>query len=129
MCIRDSTPFAFCLFDLDNLKQTNDTLGHTEGDRLILEVTRLIRAQSRKSDILARFGGDEFIVILKRIQSADVVVKKTKEICRALKKIAFEQDIQASVSVGIVISDSMENGMEGVFKRADMALYLSLIHI
>ena len=90
---KEDTPFAFCLFDLDNLKQTNDTLGHTEGDRLILEVTRLIRAQSRKSDILARFGGDEFIVSLKQIQSADVVVKKTKEICRALKKIAFEQDI------------------------------------
>lgn len=125
---KEDTPFAFCLFDLDNLKQTNDTLGHTEGDRLILEVTRLIRAQSRKSDILARFGGDEFIVILKQIQSADVVVKKTKEICRALKKIAFEQDIQASVSVGIVISDSMENGMEGVFKRADMALYHAKIN-
>ena len=111
------------MFDLDNLKQTNDTLGHTEGDRLIEEVTRLIRAQSRKSDILARYGGDEFIVILKQVQCPDVVVRKAEGICRALKKIAFEQDIQASASVGIVISDNMERGMDEVFKQADMALY------
>ena len=120
---KEDTPFAFCLFDLDNLKQTNDTLGHTEGDRLIEEVTRLIRAQSRKSDILARYGGDEFIVILKQVQCPDVVVRKAEGICRALKKIAFEQDIQASASVGIVISDNMERGMDEVFKQADMALY------
>ncbi|WP_418667059.1 EAL domain-containing protein [Allofournierella sp.] len=120
---KEDAPFAFCLFDLDNLKQTNDTLGHIQGDRLIEEVTKLIRAQSRKSDILARYGGDEFIVILKQIQSADVVVKKAEGICQALKKIAFEQDIRASASVGIVISDNMDNGMDEVFKQADMALY------
>lgn len=120
---KEDTPFAFCLYDLDNLKQTNDTLGHIEGDRLIEEFAKLIRAQSRKSDILARYGGDEFIVILKQIQSADVVVKKAKGICRALKKIAFEQDIQGSASVGIVVSDNMDNGMDEVFKQADTALY------
>ncbi|SHE86218.1 EAL domain-containing protein [Lactonifactor longoviformis] len=120
---KEDTPFAFCLFDLDDLKKTNDTLGYTEGDRIIQEITRLIRAQSRKSDILARYGGDEFIVILKQIQSADVVVKRVEGICRALKKNTFEQDIQASASAGIVISENLENGMDEVFRQADMALY------
>ena len=122
MLENEAAPFAFCLFDLDNLKQTNDTLGHTAGDRLIKEFSVVLRSHVRNSDILARYGGDEFIVILKGIQSPKTVVKKAEEICQALKRITIEQKIQASVSAGVVISD-IKFGMDKVFKQADTALY------
>lgn len=66
---KEDAPFAFYLFDLDNLKQINDTLGHMEGDRLIREFSKVLRAHTRETDIIARFGGDEFMAVMKKMKS------------------------------------------------------------
>ena len=62
---------AVYLFDLDDLKQINDTYGHEYGDRLIKKFGTLLSERTRSCDILARFGGDEFIAVIKLIVEAD----------------------------------------------------------
>lgn len=115
-------PFAFCLYDLDNLKYINDTFGHIEGDRLIKEFGRILQSHTRETDILSRFGGDEFIAMLLRVEDEDIAVKKCEEVCRALQKIIFADGITGTVSVGITISDGKET-IDEVIQRADTALY------
>ncbi|WP_294145487.1 EAL domain-containing protein [uncultured Clostridium sp.] len=119
---KEDAPFAFYLFDLDNLKEVNDTLGHMEGDRLIQEFGELLRAHTRKTDILARYGGDEFVAIMKQMKSDDAAMKKGREICRALAEKRFAEKITVTASVGIVIWN-VEEPLEDVIKRVDLALY------
>ena len=118
---KDNSPYALFIFDLDNLKHINDTCGHLEGDRLIQEFGAILRAHTRQSDILARFGGDEFIVMMKRMTSGQAALNKGEEICRALQSMSFG-DIQASVSVGVALSTGGEHIGE-VIRRVDQALY------
>lgn len=115
-------PLAFCLFDLDNLKQINDHLGHRSGDQLILQFSELLRSYSRPDDILVRFGGDEFIAIFKQIGSADNAARKGAEICQAFQGHQFAGQHSVSVSAGIVYWDQQETCAE-MLARADQALY------
>ena len=69
-------PLAVYLFDLDNLKHINDTFGHMRGDQTISAFAELLREQTRESDILSRFGGDEFVVIMKQMKSGESAVKR-----------------------------------------------------
>ena len=69
-------PLAVYLFDLDNLKHINDTFGHMRGDQTISAFAELLREQTRESDILSRFGGDEFVVIMKQMKSGEALSKK-----------------------------------------------------
>lgn len=119
---REDAPFAFYLFDLDNLKQINDTLGHIEGDRLIQEFSRVLRIRTRRTDILARYGGDEFMVIMKLMKSEKDILKKGEEICHAFSNIYFSDQLTVTASVGIAVWNA-EDSAEEAIKRTDMALY------
>lgn len=115
-------PLAFCLFDLDNLKQINDTFGHRSGDQLILQFSRLLHAMSRPADILVRFGGDEFIAVFKQIGSAENAAHCVDEICRTFQAQLFAGTHAVSVSAGLVYWDQQETCAE-MLARADQALY------
>ena len=73
---KEDLPVAVCLFDLDDLKKVNDTFGHEEGDRLIQSFADLLRRKTRAKDILCRYGGDEFLVVLKHLNDGLVAEKK-----------------------------------------------------
>ena len=119
---KEDMPFALYLFDLDNLKYINDTFGHMEGDRLIEGFSQILRAYTRETDIISRYGGDEFVVIMKQMGSETVALRKGEEICRALEQIRFVDGTHGRVSMGVTITKGKEP-MEEVFRRVDEAMY------
>lgn len=118
----EDAPLAVYLFDLDNLKQINDRLGHIQGDRLLIRFGELLRARTRESDFLVRYGGDEFVAVMKQMRSEESALKKGEEICEAIRNSRFSDEIQAACSAGIVIWSGQEPISEMV-ERADQALY------
>ncbi len=115
-------PLAVYLFDLDNLKYINDTFGHVRGDLTISAFAELLRNQTRESDILSRFGGDEFVVIMKQMKSGKSAVRKGEDICRSIREYPFADKIPAYCSAGVVIWDTREP-LPVILEYADQALY------
>ena len=119
---REDAPLAVYLFDLDNLKRTNDTYGHAQGDELICEFGRLLCAHTRESDLLARYGGDEFVAVMKRMKSEEAALQKGEEICRAIQETSLAKELRASCSAGIALWNG-EIPIGKMVQRADEALY------
>ncbi|MDC7287123.1 EAL domain-containing protein [Blautia schinkii] len=120
--LKKDAPLAVYLFDLDNLKDVNDTYGHNGGDELINKFALLLRSHTRGTDIVARFGGDEFVVIMKHMKTKKNAVNKGEEICTAAREIYISEGIRTAASAGIVLWDGEEPVMK-VIERADRALY------
>ena len=120
---RDDLPVTLCLFDLDNLKAVNDTCGHAAGDRMILAFASLLRENTRSGDILCRYGGDEFVVVLKRLDSVETVLRKGEQICRAFKTSLEGEEFTASCSGGMAMCPEKERPGAWLIDRADRALY------
>ena len=120
---QEELPVAVCLFDLDNLKKVNDTCGHETGDQMIREFSDLLRRQTRMADIQCRYGGDEFVVILKRLKDGAIAMKKGADICREFRNRLAEKPFQASCSVGIALCGANEKLSARLIEQADQALY------
>jgi len=122
-----SQTFALLFLDLNRFKNVNDTLGHDVGDRLLVAAGRRISHSVRTDDSVARFGGDEFTVLLEDLASATVASVASQKICLALAT-PFEidgHDIYVSVSIGISVYPA--DGVDGntLLKHADSAMYLA----
>lgn len=111
------------MFDLDNLKQINDTFGHAEGDRILKRFASVLRRQTRGSDILVRLGGDEFVVVMKQMPSPETTLKKGCSICRAFRQEEGCGPFPASCSAGAVICTRAETLTAETLAYADEALY------
>ena len=120
---QEDLPVALYFFDLDNLKKTNDCCGHEVGDHMLQIFGELLRQCSRSTDIVARYGGDEFVMIMKRIPSKEFALKKGKEICCLFRQFQMSENIFAACSVGVAICGVNEKPSAQLFKRADQALY------
>jgi diguanylate cyclase (GGDEF)-like protein len=72
--LRENTPISIFLFDIDNFKHYNDTNGHDEGDKLLKELSDLVRSVTRKNSVIVRYGGEEFLVMLPAISGEDAAV-------------------------------------------------------
>lgn len=119
----EEQPITLCLFDLDDLKKVNDTYGHETGDRVILAFADLLRQHTRTADIQCRYGGDEFAVILKRLNDEGTVVRKCEAICASFHECLAEMHLPASCSVGIVLCSADERLSAEQIAHADQALY------
>lgn len=119
---KEDLPLAVYLFDLDNLKTVNDTAGHQTGDRMICTFADLLRRSSRSGDILCRYGGDEFLVVLKR-QREDTAVRKGEDVCEAFHDCFVDETCTASCSVGVALCGADEAPSAVLIERADQALY------
>ncbi|MFZ7101818.1 MAG: EAL domain-containing protein [Peptococcaceae bacterium] len=117
---------ALLLLDIDNFKLINGTLGHNAGDRLLISLSELIKRNLRTADILFRFGGDEFAVILR-----DVTEDGAREIAETIRKTVEEWELcltiwgtclEITVSIGIVMIDGRLN-YEKLLNYADTAMY------
>lgn len=120
---KEDLPVAICLFDLDNLKQVNDTHGHEAGDRFIEAFADIVRHKTRLDDIQCRYGGDEFIVVLKRMDSEQFASRKAVEICEAFTKVEIEEGVRPSASVGIVMCGPEKRPTAHFIEKADKAMY------
>lgn len=116
-------PIAMCIFDLDNLKKVNDTYGHEMGDRMLQSFADLIYRKTRLGDIRCRYGGDEFIVVLKNIEDEKTALKKGESICRAFQECGKEEVFSTSCSVGIALCNVYDDLTSDLIMRADQALY------
>jgi|GEM_PF-5143729 len=110
------------VLDLDKFKQLNDTFGHPAGDQALRQVAEAIRQGKRDSDPAYRFGGDEFIVIIRSADSAqaEVVAERIQSSYRALR----DENNHTSVSIGLATFDGTETPEE-LFQRSDTAMYRS----
>ena len=120
---KEDLPLAVYLFDLDNLKQANDTCGHDMGDQMIQCFALMLRRQTRTGDILCRYGGDEFVVILKHLGQGEDAVKKGNEICEAFRKSLGVGSLAAASSVGVALCGPDERPSMNLIEKADRAMY------
>lgn len=115
--------FTLIMLDIDDLKQINDANGHATGDEAIRQVAMVLRASTRATDILARVGGDEFMLLLPRIGEADVALARGQEVCTRVGSItACASGRTFSCSAGITKGTMTEPFVEA-YRRADEALY------
>jgi diguanylate cyclase (GGDEF)-like protein/PAS domain S-box-containing protein len=115
---------ALLFVDLDRFKQVNDTRGHEAGDELLLLVARRLERSVRAGDSVARFGGDEFVVICEEVAGRDEAVQIAGRIRESLARTYRLSSGEASVaaSVGIAIDDGQET-VDDLLRDADMAAY------
>lgn len=117
---------AVCFIDLDRFKLINDTLGHKVGDLLLQEVARRLYEGVRESDIVSRFGGDEFVVMLtevRRQEDVEVCVRHLVDTLSAPYAELQRQGLSTSPSIGVAISPRDGVDIETLVKHADMAMY------
>ena len=119
---QEDLPVAIYLFDVDNLKKINDEKGHDMGDTLLTTFADVLRRNTRDSDILCRYGGDEFVMILRHVLSTETLEKKGEAICRDFASVVLE-GVKCSCSGGAVRSKMDEKPTELLIELADRALY------
>jgi len=120
-------PLAVIFIDLDNLKPINDSLGHQAGDAILKEVSKRLKAIAKDQHIVCRYGGDEFIMILQNIHSAEdasavaVIILNNISQTFAIKTI----DINCTCSIGIAMAPRDGHDLDTLIKKADIAMYQS----
>lgn len=112
-----------CLFiDVDNFKGINDNLGHAIGDQVLIHLAEKLTDNFRNSDIISRFGGDEFLIWMKNISSSEIAQKKAEQLCTQLKNM---DELPISISIGIAYYPDHGTSYKEIVNHADEALYHS----
>ncbi|OXY80486.1 bifunctional diguanylate cyclase/phosphodiesterase [Oceanimonas doudoroffii] len=124
-CQREGESLALMYLDLDDFKRINDSTGHDDGDRLLIEVALRLRAAVRKSDLVGRLGGDEFAVVLMNIKRADnarmMAEKIIASISKPIKLAQHEAVVGASIGITLAPEDGTSSGE--LMRNADLAMY------
>ena len=123
---------AVLFIDLDQFKHLNDSLGHSVGDELLIEVARRIKSDLREGDTVARLGGDEFVVLLPALGSDEKIVSRQAQIvaeklrvhlARIYNLSGYQHHISASIGVALLPGDV--STVDDILKHADAAMYVS----
>lgn len=125
---RSSSTFQLIVLDLDGFKKVNDTFGHKAGDKMLIEIGKVIREQLREYDFLSRYGGDEFVAIIPETDPADVKRLK-RRIIEAVGNFVMPMPENRTASVGISLGSASYPGQGESFDElvvaADKAMYLT----
>ncbi len=115
------------MIDIDDFKQINDTYGHAAGDKVLVKVANYLQGFTRKGDILVRFGGEEFLLVLYEtaIEEGTTLAKR---ICKTITGLSIQlphnNDLKLTISIGVSELEPLRDShIEGIIKRADKALY------
>ncbi len=119
-------PLAVIMIDIDHFKAINDHYGHDEGDRALIHVASLLKTSLRKHDIVARFGGEEFLVVLPRaiMKDAVIIAERIRKSVETTPLSVGNEPVHLTVSLGVAgIPAVWTNSKEELTKCADTALY------
>lgn len=108
---------ALVLFDLDHFKEINDSLGHIEGDRVLVCVSEHLKAMIRPADLIGRFGGDEFILFLTNLPSQEFLLEKLHQLLQC------DNQYHVTKSIGVSLFPTHATDLDTLFSLADQALY------
>lgn len=142
-CIRHTTPFSVMIIDLDHFKQVNDNYGHAFGDDTLVQTAHTIAAQSREGDIIARFGGEEFVIAMPDCNQAGAIqlADRILNTLRGQTVVSGEHQARVTASIGIACmgtaldprtdatqvetAETESCNLDGLLQQADQALYSS----
>ena len=122
---RSRRALAVLFLDLDRFKIINDSMGHDAGDQLLKQVAARLQSCLRPGDTAARFGGDEFVILLEEVAAPADAVHVAKRIAASLQ-VPFDLDgpeVTVTTSIGIVISESPTEATDELMRKADIAMY------
>ncbi len=120
---RTGQPSSMMMIDLDNFKLLNDTMGHVQGNRFLMKTAATLREQLRPTDIVCRYGGDEFAVIMPATDLYDAV-RIANRLQQAIALIPLKKVLPVSASIGVAeYSAASRGGGDEFVHQADMALY------
>jgi diguanylate cyclase (GGDEF)-like protein len=116
---------ALLFIDLDQFKVVNDTFGHAMGDELLQKVARRIRQRVREADTVARFGGDEFVIMLQDVTDLEVPALVASKLITAVTRsfTLYEREIFIGASIGITVYPDDAHTPDALLRNADMAMY------
>lgn len=125
LSLNTAVPCVLLVIDLDDLKQINDTLGHSQGDRALTLLSDTLRKHFRSTDMIGRIGGDEFVVFLPGLSSITRLRHSLSSLIRRLstQHIGEKYDFPFRASIGAAFGAGGEDAYADLFKRADTALY------
>jgi diguanylate cyclase (GGDEF)-like protein/PAS domain S-box-containing protein len=120
---RNGLSCALLYIDLDQFRYVNDTLGHAAGDRLLVDIAALLSMHVREGDLLGRFGGDEFTLLLYNIERQDVIraAENFRSLCDDYRFNIDDKSYNVSASIGIAMIDRTTTSAEEVLSHADLA--------
>jgi polar amino acid transport system substrate-binding protein len=113
--------FGVAILDIDHFKKVNDTFGHQAGDKVLIELSKILRTQIRKTDFVGRFGGEEFVIICPE-SDIEGVYRVLESIRKEIENYDFKEMGQITASFGMSMLKEKDT-IESLLKRADVALY------
>ena len=125
VALRYQQPLAVMMFDIDHFKKVNDTFGHAIGDQMLKRVTQIACAELRGTDVIGRYGGEEFIILLPMTNSehACLLAERIRARVAALRIPTEKGDATVTLSIGIVELSHASVSVEDIFRRADNTMY------
>lgn len=127
---RTTKPLACILFDLDHFKRVNDTFGHEAGDEALRMVASVVREQCRENDILGRFGGEEFAIVLPEttLEGAHEIAERLRESIQSCQvALVSGKTLTVTASFGVACIErltlNVDEAVTELLKQADVALY------
>jgi len=122
---RYGRPLSAIMLDIDRFKRANDTYGHTVGDHLLQEVAQSFRQELRRVDVVGRYGGDEFVVMLPEndLDAARQVAERLRKSIARRQIATPKGSAKITASLGVAAVDCEETSLEQLLARADQALY------
>jgi len=127
IAMRYQQPLSVVMFDIDHFKKINDSFGHVIGDQVLQLVTQAARAELRSADVIGRYGGEEFVIVLPvtNAQQAYSLAERIRTGVEAIRVVTTKGEAAVTISIGIVEISSGRRSIEEMINAADEAMYIA----